>query len=498
MQHRVLIQFVLENAAQSRLAADDAVEPVSPLSASAAPPQASPIGPPQAAAIGHASALLDPLTRLAIAADRHGIAELPLPDASAEEVYEVAIQLASGRMMERLMASWLVKRHGDPIAVYRVGLERPSITENEFRRSAPWLRFAVEPRWQDLQRLTDEVVAKLGVAAPDSLRVTATIMGMAGNGWLIPGVNWNDKWNVSKYSFDFHRAQIVSASITTAPNSIYSAIDSAISIALARDEGDNNPLHFFDYLSAFRCMPASHAPFVLDSLVRKAPPDDMLRAFLSRLCVAPNEKTLPTLRTLSLHQNQTISINARRAAAFIPARTASVAEIKRSIMHERDEAFAAAAGVDIRVAATPELEQLVSSSESKEVRYAAAWALGRIARVDAAAKVVMSRHAAESDDDLVRAILLAGIAPLDPAATAPEVAAALPNSLGVERFVLLIAQSYITDAGDMFSMLASISEAELYVPFLVPTLQLMFSEAVLHAGRSAPLLRELWALGDIT
>lgn len=499
MQHRVLVQFVLENALPREPDGADALKsaPASP-DPIVPPPQVPPVEPSQANVRGRAMVLLEPLSRAAIAADRHGIAELPPPTASARDIYDVAIRLASGRMMERCMASWLVKRHGDPFAVYRIGLETPGTTEDQFSRSGPWLRFTGDRHDRsDLSRLANDMVAKLALGAPDSLRLTATIMGIAGYDSQLTEVDWKDEWSREKYSFVYNRAHIASASVNTAPNSIRSAIRRAVRVsrtrALYRD-----PLHFFDYLSAFQCMPASHASIVLDCLVDSGPPDAMMEAFLTRLCGIPNERTLPALRTLSLHENADIGRAARMAAALIPARTAAVAEIKRSIVYELDGAFATAAGVDVRVVALPELEQLVSPGTSANVRYGAAWALGRIARVDAAAKAVLLRQSVESDDDIVRAVLLAGLAAFDPELAAPEVAAQLPKSLGIERFVLLIAQSYITDARSMLSMLASTSEDQLYVPFLLPALQLAFSEALLHASRTAPLLSELWALGDIT
>jgi hypothetical protein len=499
LQHRMLVQFVVENALPP---GPDATDPLKPEAASLNSvellPQMRSVASSVASIGGQTLAPLDPLTRTAIAADRHGIAELLPSNASARDVYDVAIRLASGRMMERMMASWLVKRHGNPIAVYRVGLETPGGTEDQFHRSAPWLRFTVGERDRgNIWQLAQDVVASLAISEPHSLRLTAVILGMAGEDRYLPEVNWNDEWSRHKYSFDYNRAYIASASVNTDPEAIRSAIRGAVRVSLAR-AADDRPLHFYDYLSAFRCVPASHGLVVLNALVKAGAPDAMTEAFLGRLCNIPNERTLPTLRTLSLHENADIARAARMAAAFIPVRTTAMAEIKRSILYELDGAAAIAAGVDMRVAVLRELEQLVSPGKSANVRYAAAWALGRIARVDAAAKAIVQRHAVESDDNMVRAILLAGLAAFDPKSAAQKVAVELPISLGIERFVLLIAQSYITDAKDMLSMLASTPEDQLFVPFLLPTLHLAFSEALLRASCSAPVLSELWALGDIT
>ncbi|WGJ16414.1 hypothetical protein QEV83_09350 [Methylocapsa sp. D3K7] len=105
---------------------------------------------------------LDRVTRAAIAADKHGLIDLPVANASAHEVYDVAISLASGRIFERLMSSWLVKRHGDPIAVYRVGLERPDATYFQFQFSARWLRFVARSgKGQDVAQLAKDVIKKL-------------------------------------------------------------------------------------------------------------------------------------------------------------------------------------------------------------------------------------------------------------------------------------------------------------------------------------------------
>lgn len=490
LQHRVLVQFIREHSPAAE---------THPASTSTLSSTASPDGPisddhteiPQG---------LDPLTRVAIAANRHRIDRLPDPKASTREIYDVAIELASGRMMERMLASWLTKRHGDPVALCRVGLDVPETTEARFRRSLPWLRFGVgapEFDWRTVVPLAERAVAKFTLSEPDNLRLKAAILGKAGEDAHIPEVDWNDAWSLGKYAYDYTRAYIDSASVLKREYGIERSIRRAIEIGIARVKAERS-LHFFDYLSAFRTMPAANASIVMNALIENKAPPPMLEAFLARLCLIPNERTLPALRSLSLHESPEIARAARMAAAFIPSRNSAIGEAKKNVIYEVDGAFAIMAGVDKHVAALGEVEKLLGPYTSEHSRYAAAWSLGRLARVDSSAKSALLHYSKESGDALVRAILLASLAFVDPQAAAPAIAAQRPQSLGIELFVLLIGQSYITDAKPLFSMLASASEDELYVPFMLPMLQLMFLEALLHASTSAPWLAELWALGDMT
>ncbi|WGJ16415.1 hypothetical protein QEV83_09355 [Methylocapsa sp. D3K7] len=294
------------------------------------------------------------------------------------------------------------------------------------------------------------------------------------------------------------RAYIASASVNTSNDSIKSALWLATKVSHASAQSQDirtQPLHVMDYYYAFRGIPASHAFIVLDELIKNRAPEAMLLAFLRRLCVMPTEKTLPNLCILARHENKGVSLAACIALAFIPSRTAALAEIKRNILIEENSAFAIAAGVDEQLEALPALEKLMSQDSDAETRFYAAWPLGHLLQVDPAAKAVALRHAKESDNHIVRAILLAGLAAFDPHSTTNEIAMQIPTSLEVECLILLIAQSYVTDAENLLSMIAS--SVEDYPYYQMPTLQLIFSDALQHASLSAPLLAELLRIGDL-
>lgn len=483
LQHRMLVSFVIEN---SRLPE----EPRSP--EEPALPVAEKVDKPQP---GAEKGGLDRLVGIAIAADRNGLSGLPPEGASASEVYVVAARLVGGRMFERMMASWLVKRHGDPVAVFRAALATGN--EPAVRRAATWLRFASKPPAGGYSALAKEAVDRLGIGQPDSVRLTANIAGYGGENLTVPGIDFDNEWAIQKYAYDCHKALIASASTSRHPGEIGYAIRRAIEIA-RQAAAANIPLNFFDHLGAFRLVPAANAPAILKELVEEEAPDWMTEAFLARLCQVPNRKTLEQLSALIRSERRELAAAARMALAFLPAQSNAVRETKAALLRDVDDAFAAAAGVDFDKAALGAVEELLTGGGPVGNRYAAAWGLGRIARVEESARPLVARVATEDNDELVRAILLAEMATYDPTGAAPGVHDALPNSLGLERFLLAIAETYTSDAAELMTTLASTSEDQIYVPYLLPFLQRQFVEALAVAAKSSPLLAELWALGDST
>jgi hypothetical protein len=488
LQHRMLVRFILDHPPPR--AADAGV--------TAPPPGPGIFSPATDTGAKADSPPLDALARAAIAADAHGIKSLPPPDAAPEAVFEIASRLDTGHIMERVAAAWLVQRSGAAAAVFRHAIGLPGMTADRLRRYAPWLRFVAE-RDRDplIWKLAETAIETLDPDEPDRTRLQAAILGFGGLAEYMPRQDWSDRETAGRYGHEYLRALIAAGAIASSRNAIRSAISRAVEVAAAR-AAINNDFHMVDYLPRFRLMPVSHGPAVLDVLVANRAPALMVQAFLIHSCLRPNAQTRPAIWALTEHERADVRAAARQALAFLPPRTAADAAGKRAALHERDAAFALAAGADGWTDALGDLDALLANGASLEERYAAAWALGRLARHDEPARKAALRQSTACDDEMARAVLLAGLAAIDPALAAAEIRRQLPAGLGIERFMFLVAEAHVSDAGGLLRHLAVTPEDELYVPMLLPPLQLAFLEAMARAAAASPLIAELSSLCDVT
>lgn len=446
---------------------------------------------------------LDPLVAAAIGARRLGVQRMPPPDAPASEVFAHVRPFADGALMQRRYAALVVRRSGQPEAVFRAALAvAGGLPANEGQRiaelAATWLRFWPEREWTPGQPdLVAEAIAALNPGKADAMRLRLRILGALGEGVRLPRLDWDDEWTRDKFGLAAFRATIQTAALSTSPAEIASQIGDAAAIATALAAHDD-ALSLLDHLAAFNALKPSHLAIALDRARRDDAPGPMLAGLLARLSVAPNRQAMASTMALVSSPQHLVAQWARIALAFLPGKTQE-AERVLGPPGLRDATLdiggIVASGVEPWPLAVPLLAQDLAERSGGE-RYAAAWALGRLARSVPAARDALDRAARENGDELVRAMLLAGRAVFDPIGAGPGIERELPDALGLPRFVLLIGQSYVTDACALFAHLVETSESELYIPYLAPWLQVMVRDAAAHAAGSAPALAELLAIGD--
>jgi hypothetical protein len=515
LQHRILVDFVCKNALG---APDPAPEPAPP---TPAPPVAAPAIAAPAIVTAADPLKIDPVTAAAIGADAFAVTHLPAPDATATQYFATARLFAGGTLLQRRFASLLAKRSGKPEAIFREAIAAaPALPFNEglslVQNAVPFLRFWPDRRWKPGQPdLVAEAAQALALEDPDLMRLRLRILGTLGEEARFPRIDWNSEWERGKYSLTAFDAAIQSASLSDSPNEIASLVTRAVTIAKTCEE-QKDPLSLFTYLAAFQALRSPHLSIALNALILQQAPTEMFAALLTRFTQAPNADARANLEIL-LAPGSGCDKDAAIAIAFLPNTSAATARAKRmlaaplrlktGISEEQlrtllqigappSRALATAAGMEGWTDAMTGLSKSLAGQGFIHDRFAAAWAIGRLAEKSTEACGVLEHAVRETDDPIIRAMLLAGLARFDAKAAAPMIEAQLDTALGDARFVLLVANSYVTDARGMFAHLIETSESELYVPFLVPWLQRLFWQAASHAAQSAPLLKELLAIPD--
>jgi hypothetical protein len=223
----------------------------------------------------------------------------------------------------------------------------------------------------------------------------------------------------------------------------------------------------------------------------------MTSPLLYRMCVTPTVDAIPDLRQLAQHADRELADPAKAALAFIPARSDAVRDLKRSLLVDAPASFAAAAGVDLLTDAVEELGTLLASPAGA-APYSAAWALVRMMKLSDVAGRYVREAALGNPEKVVRCICLIGLAIEAPREAEPYIANEYGSARDVEKFCLSIALTYISDAREMLSLLANTDEDRLYVPFLHPSFQILFHDAMKHAAANSPILGEMLSLTDDT
>jgi alpha/beta hydrolase family protein len=441
------------------------------------------------------AATLDRIAQAAISPERRDSIELPGDDATPGYVYQTALKLRAGRMLERILSSTMVKRYRDPLAVFMCALDDQNATIREFESIAPWLRFS--PDWHGIESAAESVCKNLNLREVDSIRMKAQFMGWAGS-TMLPVVNWEDSWCKEKFSFYYAKAYLHAAWRDQGEHSLRFLVRSCIDANTNYKSCYNRDMNFFDFLSAVKGIPASNSKIILNEMVASGAPTAMTSALLYRMCVTPTLDAIPDLRQLAQHADQELADAARTALAFVPARSDAVRELKRSALVGASAPFAAAAGVDLLTDAIDELGALLASGTRGAASFNAAWALVRMAKLSRDASRYVREGAFENPDKIVRCICLIGQAIEAPRESEAHIADEYASARDVEKFCLSIALTYTSDAREMLSLLANTGEDRLYVPFMNTCFQLLFHDAMKHAAAKSQILGEMLSLTDDT
>ena len=437
---------------------------------------------------------LDRIVQAAVSPERRDSIELPSENATPATVYDAAIKLRTGRMLERILASTLVRRHRNPFAVFKCAIDK-NATMREFESIAPWLRFS--PVRDSIETITQNICTKLDLDEVSCTRIRAQLMGWAGH-TLLPVVEWEDRWCREKFSYHYAKAYLHAAWRDQGESSLRFLVSSCIDASAHYRSYYNREIHVLEFLSAVKGIPASNSKIMLNEMVRCEAPSTMIAALLQRMCITPTLDAIPDLRQLLQHADQEVVEFARAALAFVPARSDAVREVKRSLLVGVPAPFAAAAGVDLLTDAVDELGSRLAAGASGVASYNAAWALVRMAKLSRVAGRHVRAGAFENPDKIVRCICLIGLAIEAPREAEVHIANEYASARDVEKFCLSIALTYTSDAREMLSLLANTGEDRLYVPYLETCLQLLFHDAMKHAATNSPILGEMLSLTDDT
>lgn len=419
-------------------------------------------------------------------------ADLLRRDADVEQVAQLALSLRAGRMLERMIATLLVRQHRDPRAVFEsvAGL---ATTRDEFKSIAPFLRIVRDGRSVDLiTRLFSERVSP---NEADSIRMRACFLGWSGEN-LFPMVDWSDKWCQEKLSFYYARSYLHAGWSDQSDHELRSLVSASIDANGYYASYYNYEISFLDWLSSLKGVPAANSRVMLQAMLTHKAPPAMIAALLARIAVDPATAAAADLRSLSSHENSEVCSAAMVALAFIPARSEGLRAMKRSTFARQSAPFAIMAGTDMMEEAVGDVGALLNGEPTGTANYHAGWALGRLAAKSAEARELLARGALENPDKLVRSICIAALAPHDPERAGALVEAEAADARDLEQFCLCIARTYFEDIRPLFRLMQGTGEDRIYVPYMLPGFQAMFRDAVAHASDQAPFLKSLVARPD--
>jgi hypothetical protein len=216
---------------------------------------------------------LDMVAQAAISPERRDSIELPSDNATPESVYNTAMKLRAGQMLERILASTLVRRYRDPLAVFMCALDK-NAKSKEIESIAPWLRFSLGR--EGIESIAQSICKNLNLAEVDAIRMKALLTGWSGS-TMLPIVDWNDRWCREKFSSSYVRAYLHAAWRDQAENSLRFLTHSCIDANAHYRSYYEKDFHFFQFLSAVKGIPASKQQnyFDRDSHERSAECDDI-------------------------------------------------------------------------------------------------------------------------------------------------------------------------------------------------------------------------------
>lgn len=446
------------------------------------------------------SDLSNELINAAIALERRNQIELPVHDEAPRNVYDTAVNMRRGRMLERIIASNLVRKCRDPSAVFMCVNEKTA-TLQEMELIAPWLRFL--PKNFSIEGAFRKVCDEADLNDVDALRLKVRLLGWSGQ-TVFPAVEWNRSWSGEKLSSHYANAYLRAAWRDQSESDLYFLMNFCISANESYRKYYDRDIHYLDFASAVKGIPAGNSKVLLKCMIQdNETPSGMISALLYRMSIAPAVDAASHLDILTRHSDREIAEAARIALAFVPGRTPAIRNLKRSSLRGESGALAAAAGVDVLADAMDELRTLLAST-SHEVEvdayspavFYAAWALVRMVKSSRDASRMLKQVAFEHPNKVVRSICLIGLAIESPQEAEKHILDEYESARDLEKFCLSIALTYTSDAREMLSVLANTGEDRLYIPFLYPCFQYLFYAAMEHASKTSPILGEILSLTD--
>lgn len=417
---------------------------------------------------------------------------MPSDDANLERKAEIALELRAGRMIERMFASALVKNDVNPTAIFMAAAGLAS-SERQFELIAPWLRWVRDNRTaEEAAKLFEE---RLQPSWVYKTRMQATMAGWSGN-WLFSVVDMSDRYHKEKFAYTYSMAYAHAAWKDQNENALRSIAGRLIDMNRHFFDYYNRDISVFDWLSAMKGIPPGNAKILLNEMVAKKAPSDMIYALLARLCLEPSKGAVPDLEVLIRAADSELSSQAMKALAFIPAQARTIRELKQDLLAKGSIGDVISAAIDLRLDAVDNLGALVSGSGGGELGYYAAWSLGQLAPGSPETRRYLRHGAIEHPDALIRAMCIVGLAASGAAEASQLVEAELADSRDLQKFCLLVARTYTEDITPLLHFLAETSEDRVYVPLLLTCFQRVFCDALRHASMHAPMLNDLQGLSD--
>lgn len=404
------------------------------------------------------------------------------------------LEFRRGRMLERMLATLFAAKRSDPLESFRSALS-VATSQRQVELIAPWLRFVKN------KEIVDEAVQyceqKFRLDWIQKIKIRTEMLGWLGTESLYhPDVNWKESYCQEKFTFTFAQASMHSAWSEQSDSSLRLIASQLVRFA-SYDAGEaGSGIFLYHWLAMVNGIPARNARVILKQLVDEQVPPEMLAALLSRMCIVPVPEAAVDILKLVNHEDASIRNVAMDALAFIPAYSAKTRDLKSSVLEKGSSSDAIAAGVDQRNEAAEALCALVVEGNLGGLAHSAAWALGRIAQKSPEVRHLLRHAAREGNDKIARSVCVASLAEIGDPAAEEMLNNELQDSRGIETFCLMVGRTYIDGIEPLFRLLTKTPEDNLYVPFLLPCFQRMFSNAVANAAQRAPILDELFRLCD--
>lgn len=416
----------------------------------------------------------------------------PLDSQNIDLTAKVILDLRAGRMIERMFASAVVRKHANPTALFLAAAELAS-SQHHFEFTAPWLRWL--PNSFIIDKATEIFEERFKPSWVDGIRMRARFLGWSGK-TVYPVIDWEEGYQKEKFSHTYAMAYAHAAWRDQSEATLHTIVDQLIEMNKNHAEYYRRDISFFDWLSAMKGIPPSNARILLREMLSKQAPTDIVRALLARMQMEPAKEAVPHIVALIRGDDQNLRLQATKALAFIPAPGRTIRDLKQESFEKGSIGDVISAGIDFRFDAVDDLGALLTARGEGELAYYTAWSLGQLASRSSEARRYLGQGARDHSDAVVRAICVVGLAACG-AAEAPElVEAELTDSRDIQKLCLLIARTYTEDVTPLFRFLAETPEDRVYVPFLLVCFQRMFRDALRHAAQHAPMLDELLSLCD--
>lgn len=419
-------------------------------------------------------------------------AELVEYSSDTEAQGKLLVNLRCGRMMERMIASNFFRKHKKKSDLFIKAAEA-SNSIREFELIAPLLRFTKDPILAENAAGIFESKFKSGYV--DNKRMRATLLGWSGER-LLPLVDWSDNYEKEKFSYTYAKAYASVAWSEQSEDAIRSISMYLIEMNRNFKEYYNYEISIFDWLRFMSGVPSENAKPLLRELVKRDAPSDLIIAVVARMSRDPVRDSVEDLVKLVERENGLLSQQAEEALAFIPTPSERIRNLKCSLLAKGSTGQVISAGVEFNVDALDDVREAVFNGQEGEQTFFAAWALGQLASKSNEAYYLLGQCAREHSSAIVRAMCLIGLAAKGDLDTPALIDAELPGSRDIQRFCLLVAQSYTKDVIPLVEFLKTTPESRVYVPSMLTCFQRSFRDALRFSAAGAPILNEISVLSD--